>query len=490
MLDKLVVVLAGAVERAAEVAARLADVEARRAELAGRAAQSAAVHAELAAGLAAVEEDLGADATKVATDVKAAKAVLDRLRRARPGLQAEERRARDAAVEARVRAESAAAAVGAAELAAAAVESRVQPFARPELALACGLTARDGTGGAGSWREALERASWGRSPSEDSLKQARRSVLTGYDELEKRLGGRHPAHHDMDATDLVVVSVDDEAGPASVAVFGRRLADEVAEQAAYLSVRERTVFEDALLSALVDQLHHRTESARELVHKMNDVLLRHRTSSGITVSLSWTVVDGAGDERGELLRLLEADAANLTSDELDRVRRLLADEVRAARSDRPEERYRDVLAAVLDCRAWRTFELALDDGTTRQRLTKARYGTLSGGEKSVALHLPLFAAAHATFDGADPACPRLLALDEAFEGIDENGRDELLALTVAFDLDLFLTGYRLWVTSPRVPAVAHYELVHEPAEHVVATQRVVWNGRALVGEDPEAEDVA
>ena len=50
--------------------------------------------------------------------------------------------------------------------------------------------------------------------------------------------------------------------------------------------------------------------------------------------------------------------------------------------------------------------------------------------------------------------PRLLALDEAFEGIDETGRDELLALTVAFDLDLFLTGYRLWVTSPRVPAAS------------------------------------
>ena len=146
----------------------------------------------------------------------------------------------------------------------------------------------------------------------------------------------------------------------------------------------------------------------------------------------------------------------------DRVRRLLADAVKAARAANPHERYREVLSAVLDYRSWRTFELSLDDGTTKERLTRQRYGKLSGGEKSVALHLPLLAAAHATFAGASPTCPRLLALDEAFEGIDETGRDELLALTVAFDLDLFLTGYRLWVTSKRVPAVAHYELRARP----------------------------
>lgn len=185
----------------------------------------------------------------------------------------------------------------------------------------------------------------------------------------------------------------------------------------------------------------------------------------------------------QLLHLLDSDAANLSGDELDRIRRLLAQRVRAVRAVRPDARYRDVLAEVLDYRAWRSFELHLDDGRKRERLTRTKYGTLSGGEKSVALHLPLFAAAHATFDSARADCPRLLALDEAFEGIDENGRDELLALTVAFDLDLFLTGYRLWVTSPRVPAVSHYELIHDTAAQVVLAQRVVWNGRALVDDE-------
>ena len=47
--------------------------------------------------------------------------------------------------------------------------------------------------------------------------------------------------------------------------------------------------------------------------------------------------------------------------------------MRAARADRADERYRDVLAGVLDYRTWRTFELALDDGKTKERLTRQRY---------------------------------------------------------------------------------------------------------------------
>ena len=37
----------------------------------------------------------------------------------------------------------------------------------------------------------------------------------------------------------------------------------------------------------------------------------------------------------------------------------------------------------------------------------------------MALHLPLFAAAAAHYDRADATAPRLVALDEAFAGIDE-----------------------------------------------------------------------
>jgi hypothetical protein len=72
-------------------------------------------------------------------------------------------------------------------------------------------------------------------------------------------------------------------------------------------------------------------------------------------------------------------------------------------------------------------------------------------------------------------------MDEAFAGVDENGRIELMSLAVRFDLDLFMTGFDLWATHPTVPGCAHYDLSHSAVEHAVATVLIVWNGRSGEG---------
>ena len=84
---------------------------------------------------------------------------------------------------------------------------------------------------------------------------------------------------------------------------------------------------------------------------------------------------------------------------------------------------------------------------------------MSGGEKSAAIHLPLFAAANALYSSAKDHCPRMIALDEAFVGIDERYKPDLFGLAVKFDLDLFMTGHDLWVTTATVPMIAHYDML-------------------------------
>ena len=98
----------------------------------------------------------------------------------------------------------------------------------------------------------------------------------------------------------------------------------------------------------------------------------------------------------------------------------------------------------------------------------------------MSLHLPLFAAAHVMLSSAAPHCPRLLALDEAFAGIDDSGRSELLGLTAQFDLDLFMTGYDLWATYATVPACAHHDLSHSAVEHTVSALLLVWDGAKIL----------
>jgi hypothetical protein len=71
-------------------------------------------------------------------------------------------------------------------------------------------------------------------------------------------------------------------------------------------------------------------------------------------------------------------------------------------------------------------------------------------------------------NSARPYALRLLALAEAFAGVDDTGRGELMGLAAQFDLDLFMTGYDLWATQGSIRAAAHYDLAHSPLQHTVS----------------------
>ena len=105
---------------------------------------------------------------------------------------------------------------------------------------------------------------------------------------------------------------------------------------------------------------------------------------------------------------------------------------------------------------------------------------MSGGEKSAAIHLPLFAAANALYSSAKDQCPRMIALDEAFVGIDERYKPDLFGLVVKFDLDLFMTGHDLWVTCDTVPMIAHYDMYHDKTTHTVSSLLMLWDGTQLL----------
>jgi hypothetical protein len=262
-----------------------------------------------------------------------------------------------------------------------------------------------------------------------------------------------------------------------VGAFGERIAQARVDQEQLLTESERRVLEDALLTQLARQIHERTVDARDLITRMNTEMRRRRMSSGLAVGVRWELADTLGEEQREVVRLMERDAAGLGPDELVRMRAYFASAIKAARATKPDRAYRELLGEVLDYRRWRAFSFFLHPPTGgEERLTRARHGQLSGGEQSVSLHLPLFAAAHAMLNSADPACPRLLGLDEAFAGVDDKGRTELFGLAAEFDFDLLMTGFDLWATYATVPGAAHYDLSHAAAEHTVSALLMVWDG--------------
>jgi uncharacterized protein (TIGR02680 family) len=302
---------------------------------------------------------------------------------------------------------------------------------------------------------------------------------------------------DYDPTGVVMVFVIDEDGRGPVASFARRVAERARDQGVLLEERERTVLEDELLTGLAQQIHGRVLAARDLVRGMNADTRSRPMSSGTAIGIRWAHSDKIDDRQRATSRLLARDAQGLGPSGLAELRGGLREMIRDYRANHPRATYKEVLAEVLDYRTWHTFELLLVvPGESEVRLTRARHSVMSGGEKSAAIHLPLFAAANALYSSAGPTCPRMIALDEAFAGIDDKYKPDLLGLTVKFDLDLFMTGHDLWVHDETVPMAAHYDMHHDKTAHAVSAMLVLWDGAQLVdaaagfaGNDELAEEL-
>jgi hypothetical protein len=284
---------------------------------------------------------------------------------------------------------------------------------------------------------------------------------------------------DFDPGTPVTVHVIDDEGRKPVSAFAQRIDERARDQGILLEDRERKVLEDELLAALAGQIHARVVAARDLTRNMNGDTRSKPMSSGISIGIRWAQSDKITDAQRQASRLLDRDQPG--SERLGELRGVLRDMIREYRTAHARATYREVLAAVLDYRGWHSFELLLiTPGEGEARLTRAKHSVMSGGEKSAAIHLPLFAAANALYGSAKDLCPRLIALDEAFVGIDERYKPDLFGLAVKFDLDLFMTGHDLWVTTATVPMIAHYDLYHDKVTRTTSALLLLWDGQQLI----------
>ena len=320
----------------------------------------------------------------------------------------------------------------------------------------------------------------GRQVTEGTLKNTQDRMSVALKDFTDALAACEEDYRvDWEPGAVVTVHVIDDEGRKPVSTFARRVDERAKDQGILLEDRERKVLEDELLAALASQIHTRVVAARDLTRNMNADTRAKPMSSGISIGIRWAQSDKITDAQRAASRLLDRDQPG--PERLAELRGILRDMIREYRAAHPRATYREALAAVLDYRGWHAFELLLvTPGEGEARLTRAKHSVMSGGEKSAAIHLPLFAAANALYSSAKDQCPRLIALDEAFVGIDERYKPDLFGLAVKFDLDLFMTGHDLWVTTATVPMIAHYDLYHDKVTRTTSALLLLWDGQQLI----------
>ncbi|MFD4461589.1 TIGR02680 family protein [Nocardia sp. NPDC058480] len=248
-----------------------------------------------------------------------------------------------------------------------------------------------------------------------------------------------------------------------------------------ITEHERTLFDKTLTGDTRRHLADRIRQANGLVKTMNDRLARVRTASDVAVQLQWRVGKDLPAGTKAARELLLKEPAGINADGREALHQFLRDRIDEAKSDDSATSWEQQLARVFDYTAWHQFVVMIDRGKGEgyQELTKKLHGALSGGEKAIALHLPLFAAVAAHYQ-ATPTAPRVIMLDEVFVGVDTVNRGQIFALLSALDLDLILTSDHEWCMYSELSGIAIHQIVTGDESDAVTTARFTWDGAELV----------
>jgi uncharacterized protein (TIGR02680 family) len=299
------------------------------------------------------------------------------------------------------------------------------------------------------------------------------AVHQGRESLADRVDLVDEADEDVHVLRAVVHGVGMGAGDL------HRLIQRDAERAREdITAAERDLFDRTLTGDTRRHLADRIRAAGDLVDSMNARLERVRTASDVRVRLVWQVKPELPSGTKHARDLLLVDPARLSEADRNALHEFFRERIDAARVADTSTGWEQQLAEVFDYTRWHQFLVKVDRGKGDgwQAMTSRLHGALSGGEKAIALHLPLFAAVAAHYQSL-PNAPRLILLDEVFVGVDVTNRGQVFDLLASLDLDLVLTSDHEWCTYAELDGIAIHQLMTGADDDAVTTARFVWDGR-------------
>ncbi|WP_326700374.1 TIGR02680 family protein [Streptomyces sp. NBC_01754] len=329
---------------------------------------------------------------------------------------------------------------------------------------------------------AIDAALSGTDDSDSAWERVQRRLSEEFKTLQDTLSRHgHRASARM-VEDGMVVEITYQGRERAVPDLVAALAVEVGELARILSAREREILETHLVTEVAGTLQELIGAAERQVRDMNVELEERPTSTGMRLRLVWRASRKAPAGLAPARERLRRSADVWTAEDRTAVGEFLQEQIARQHTDDASGSWLEHLTAALDYRSWHEFGV--------ERHQQGRWvpatGPASGGERVLAVSVPLFAAASSHYASAgSPYAPRLVTLDEAFAGVDDDSRAKCLGLLHAFDLDVVMTSEREWACYPQVPGIAIAQLSRIDEVAAVLVTRWEWDGsRRRRGPDP------
>lgn len=263
----------------------------------------------------------------------------------------------------------------------------------------------------------------------------------------------------------------------------------IAETESLIQAKDRELFEDILSQTISRQLTDRIAESRRWVEAMSQLMKEMDTSMGLSFSLDWKPCKAENDtelDTAELEQILLRDRMLLTTDDIEKVAAHFRSKIRMEKLRLQDAgsviNYMELVRDALDYRKWFEFQMFFRRGEEQKKpLSNAAFNRFSGGEKAMAMYVPLFAAINAQYEKAENKdYPRMMALDEAFAGVDDKNISSMFELVHKLDFDYIMNSQALWGCFETVKGLRIAELLRPQNSQTVSVIRYVWNGHERI----------
>lgn len=262
-----------------------------------------------------------------------------------------------------------------------------------------------------------------------------------------------------------------------------KIESDIEENKDLISIQDRHLFEDILLNTVGEKIRNRINSSNEWVAKINNIMAKMQEDSALGFRLVWKSIHASSEneiDTRELVRILKMDPKLLREEDTNKLTNHFRSKIKKA-----EELYQDsyvsfykIIEEVLDYRNWFTFVLMYHrKGVDEKELTDKVFAKFSGGERAKSMYIPLFASVYAKLILTREDALRLIALDEAFAGVDEDNIREMFGILKYLDLDFIINSQVLWGDYDTIDNLSICELIRPQNSNVITVERYRWNGK-------------
>ncbi len=300
-------------------------------------------------------------------------------------------------------------------------------------------------------------------------------------------------------TNRRLIQLDFQGKRVSPYYIQEKVENDRVRQQTMLDDQDRQLYEEILFDSVGKKLRSRIARAQGWTEKMNKLMVNSDSSSGLSFSIKWkprTAETEAELDTKELVDLLRRDARLLKEENIDQVIDHFRSKIERAKElvevKGEGNTLLQVLKDVLDYRNWFSFVLSFQrEGEPKRELTNHAFYKFSGGEKAMAMYIPLFTACYSRYLEADKTAPYIISLDEAFAGVDENNIREMFEIVEELGFDYIMNSQVLWGDYDTISSLAICELVRPKNESFVSVIRYHWDGnsRNLVVDDEEETEL-